>query len=46
MRQPKHKTREELDIEDMEMREQLCPEPDYGGAFDGFTVSSDADGGL
>jgi hypothetical protein len=21
-------------------------EPDYGGAFDGFTVTSDADGGL
>jgi hypothetical protein len=22
------------------------PEPDYGGAFDGFTVTSDADPGL
>lgn len=22
------------------------PDPDYGGAFDGFTVSSDADPGL
>jgi hypothetical protein len=24
----------------------LHPEPDYGGAFDGFTVTSDADPGL
>ena len=25
---------------------QFDPDPDYGGAFDGFNVSSDADPGL
>lgn len=29
-----------------ESGDESRPEPDYGGAFDGFTVTSDADPGL
>lgn len=27
-------------------RDMRCEEPDYGGTFDGYTVTSDADPGL
>jgi hypothetical protein len=36
----------DAEFDELDAGERLEPEPDYGGAFDGFTVSSDADSGL
>ena len=39
-------TRDDYEPDDNDYESDDDDEPDYGGAFDGFTVTSDADGGL